>query len=125
MIRRLIPGARSDEGINVALYHLRAQIVREGLDGLEHVDALLKLRGVDPESLHIPEKRHWRYRRGEFRIAVIEALREGPKTAPQIARELDHNHACVCRCLRTLEGRGVVQRDGRVWLLATLAKQIR
>ena len=117
MIRRLIPGARSDEGINVALYHLRAQIVREGLDGLAHVDALLTLRGIDPESLHIPEKRNWRYRKGGFRRAVIDTLKEGPKTAPQIAKELDHNHACVCRCLRTLEARGVVRREGRTWQL--------
>jgi hypothetical protein len=45
---------------------------------LEHVDALLKLRGVDPESLHIPEKRHWRYRRaGQSRLTygVAKPLR--------------------------------------------------
>ena len=38
-IAKLQPYRHSDKSINVSLYYLRAQIIREGLEGLAHVDA--------------------------------------------------------------------------------------
>ncbi|MGB1235731.1 MAG: hypothetical protein ACPG5U_08360 [Planktomarina sp.] len=40
----------SDVTIERSLFYIRAGIVHDNLDGLDHVDALLKLRGVDPEK---------------------------------------------------------------------------
>ena len=57
----------------MSLYYLRSQIIREGLDGLEHVDALLRLRGLDPEAVHVPAKRVEAFRHGEFKRAVLDA----------------------------------------------------
>ena len=63
---------------------LRKQTIREGRDGLDHVEALLRLRGVD-----MPEVRSKRApdaaRRGEAQRIVLEALRGGPKTLREIA----------------------------------------
>jgi hypothetical protein len=45
------------EGVIIGvLCHIRAEILRDGLDGLEHVEALLRARGVDPETLYVPRK---------------------------------------------------------------------
>lgn len=118
MIKKLTPHRHSDKTTNVSLYYLRAQIIRDGLEGLEHVDALLRLRGIDPDALRVPEKKNWTYRRGGLTVAVLGVLRQGANTAPQIAAALDHRHSSVCQCLATLEARGVVRREGRVWRLA-------
>lgn len=45
-----------DETLTAALHFMRCQVVRDGSEGLEHIDALLALRGVDPASLPVPEK---------------------------------------------------------------------
>ena len=45
-----------DKTIVNVLHHIRSSILRDGLEGLEHVDALLCLRGVDPASLYVPKK---------------------------------------------------------------------
>jgi hypothetical protein len=42
-----------DKTITNALIALRKQIIRESLDGLPHVDALLAARGVDPAQIRI------------------------------------------------------------------------
>lgn len=120
MINKLTPHRHSDKTTNVSLYYLRAQIIRDNLEGLEHVDALLRLRGLNPDALHVPEKKNWPYRRGGLTVAVLEMLRQGPQTAPQIAAALDHRHSSVCQCLTTLEARGVVRREGSTWHLNAL-----
>lgn len=67
----------TDETITTSLWYLRAQIVRTGQDGLEHVDALLRLRGCDPEAVEVPEAREHLFRPGEVRRYVLEAYRDG------------------------------------------------
>lgn len=126
-INKLTPYRHSDKSINISLYYLRAQIIREGLDGLAHVDALLKQRGCDPAALRVPPKRVIAFRHGEFRRAVLDALRERPRAVQEIAdmfaNRLGHvgnANRCtrVSACLRRLEGHGLVRREGRVWGLA-------
>lgn len=78
--RRLHP-----ETIRQVLYRLRAEIIREGQDGLEHVDALLRLRGADPEARRVPGKQAKQFGRGKLRLAILRALQDGPRTGPQIA----------------------------------------
>jgi hypothetical protein len=46
---------REDTILNV-LHYLRAEIAREGTEGAAHVDALLRLRGHDPEARPTPAK---------------------------------------------------------------------
>jgi hypothetical protein len=78
--RRLHP-----ETIVRVLYRLRAEIIREGQDGLEHVDALLRLRGANPEAKRVPPKVARQFGRGKLRLAILRALRDGPRTGAQIA----------------------------------------
>lgn len=65
----------TDETINTSLLYLRAQIIRDDLDGLSQVDELLSLRGVEPDR--VPPRRGRAFRKGELRRAVLEAL-NGP-----------------------------------------------
>ena len=39
--------------MNAALVYLYARTIRDGLGGLEHVEALLRLRGIDPNTLRV------------------------------------------------------------------------
>ena len=67
------------------LYRLRAEIIREGQDGLEYVDALLRLRGADPDAQRVPSKQGPKaFGRGKLRLAILRELREGPRTGAQI-----------------------------------------
>ncbi len=56
------------------LRYVRAEIIRDGLGGLEHANALLLARGVDPEALPVPRKQPKRFRRGALRMAILRAL---------------------------------------------------
>lgn len=106
------------------LHFIRQEIVRDGLDGLEHVDALLRQRGADPEALVTPDKRPKTFRKGELRRMVLEALKDGAQTGAEIARKVQARkqeltyrqvYKRVYICLNTLKGRGVVRHEGRVW----------
>ena len=108
--------------INAALHNLRSLIVRDGQDGLEHVDALLRLRGVDPDSLWIPQKRPHHFAHGKLRVAVLEVLRGGPARGSEIARRVQGNtltyaraYRLVYQCLSHMKDKGLVRREGRLW----------
>lgn len=66
------------------LHHIRAEIVRSDLDGIEHADALLRARGVDPETQPVARVRNGEFRRNQLSTAVLRALRDGPKTTAEI-----------------------------------------
>ena len=113
--------------IDNALYHLRALCVREGHEGLEHVEALLRIRGLDPDAMHVPKKQPRRFRRGELRKAVLDALRNGPvpwravTDAIQTSRpDLDGGwlHPRIMGSLSTLKNEGLVKRGPSGWSLA-------
>lgn len=73
-----------DRTINNALLALRKQIIRGNLNGLEHVEALLAQRGVSLPRV-LPPKRLTTARYCEIRLIILGALRDGPKTMPEIA----------------------------------------
>lgn len=108
-----------DATVTGVLHNLRCAILRDGHDGLEQVDALLRLRGVDPESLWTPKKQPKHFARGTLRRAVLGALRDGPARASEIARRVRGNvlscardYKCVYQCLDSLKKAGVVRREG-------------
>ncbi|WP_143152607.1 hypothetical protein [Marivita hallyeonensis] len=117
MIKKLKIGRHSDETINISLYYLRAQIIRNDADGLEHVEAIMRLRGLALDALSVPEKRNRRFRKGQLRQAILDELRKGPLTSRQIAEAIGHERNNFAHTLQALKARGVVQRDGRVWRL--------
>ena len=47
----------SDEAINSALYHLRAQIIREDSKGLKEVETLLRTRGCEVNAFQVPSNK--------------------------------------------------------------------
>lgn len=78
----------SEKSIARVLYYIRAEAIRDGLDGLDHVDALLTLRGHDPEAYHVPQKAPKRFKRGQLKRMLMELLREGPDTARGLAERV-------------------------------------
>lgn len=115
----------SEAAISSALYTLRVRTIREGRPGLEHVEALLALRGDNLTP--IPIKRTIRFRKGELRRLVLRALRERPMkrseivAAVYVGRDMPPVEQASNRVgviLTRLKRDGVVRSEGRVWRLA-------
>ncbi|WP_375172601.1 hypothetical protein [Pseudooceanicola sp.] len=115
-----------DKTINNALLALRKQIIREGGEGLDHVEALLALRGVDMPRV-LPAKRSDVARRGQARQVIIDALRASPmslrdlsvrvaQVRPELTPKTAYKRTSVT--LAKLKEMGWVDRDGPVWRLA-------
>lgn len=69
--------------ITNALLALRVQFIGENRNGLEHVEALLRLRRVPlPPVTRAPRKA---FDRRELRREIVALLREGPKPSREIA----------------------------------------
>ncbi len=109
-----------DESLVSALHFLRCRIVRNGEPGLDHVDALLRQLGVEPDALPMPTKVNRSYKRGEARRAILGALRDGPLTGRQIADRLDgygspeRAYKYAYQALHRMKDRGLVVNDGGV-----------
>ena len=113
-----------DQTVIDTLHFIRQTLWRDQAEGLEHVDALLRIWGAEPQQLKMPRKTVKDFARGEQRRLVLEALRSGPKTGRQIADAL---HAarpdvppekCYKRtyaCLHNLTKLGMVRRGGGQW----------
>lgn len=82
----------SEETILSVLLYVRAGMIRENRPGLEHVEALLRVRGINPDEQRVPTKYQRRFERGQFRAALVRLLRERPRTAPEIAAEIARRH---------------------------------
>ena len=113
-----------DDTLIAALHFMRCQIVRDNGEGLSHVDALLRLRGVDPETLPIPDKRPKAFKRSGLRQRVLAELRDGPLTGAELARRVRGNgldyaaaYKRVYACLQKMTVAGLVVKDGRTWRL--------
>ena len=109
-----------DRTINNALLALHRQIAQGDGAGLDHVLALMAMRGLSKPRYY---QRH-PFRRGETVSLVLAQLRTGPKTNPQIgeavrmARPDLTPRAAANRsymALLRLEAMGMVRREGRVW----------
>ena len=78
------------ETITRTLLNLRAQIVRDGGPGREHVEALLALRGNNLAP--VPRKANVHFRRNRLRLAIRAALRDGPLTGREIVERVCAAH---------------------------------
>lgn len=118
-----------DKSIDSALLALRAQIVRDNGKGQDHVEALLRLRGIDP-SVHHVRRRIPRdsCKQREVKRLVLEALRHGPKSPREIGAYFmackpevapDRAMIRVYRAIYKMRDRGVVAKDGQLWALAS------
>lgn len=115
-----------DKTIDSALQNLRRDLIRNGGDGLEHVEALMRLRGI-PMPRVLPPKRPDAAKHGQMRRIILDALREGPKPMRELvplvhaARQGLSRQAAYQRtgqALVKLKLAGHVGREGRVWGLA-------
>jgi hypothetical protein len=112
-----------DKTIDTTLLYLRRSIIRDGKEGLAHVEALLLLRGINPSEHHVPRK--FAQRRDTSRIA-LEALKDGPKRGEDVSRyavtvtDLTYEKARgrMYQALHNLRRRGLVVKDGKWWDLA-------
>lgn len=121
-----------DKTIDNALLALRKQIIRGDGKGLEHVEALLSARGVPMPEVR-PAKRPDAARNNQMRWLVLEALRDGPKTLREIVPVVcskrpeigpDATYVRTTQALNKMQIRGMVRREGRVWLsVSALDKQ--
>ena len=124
MTRRYYFRPFKPETIVATLHHLRCIIGRADDPGIEHVDALLRYLGTDPDTLPMPQKRPKHFARNELRRAILDALRSGPMTGAQIAEavrgDLDPAAAYkrTYQALHKMKVNGMVRREGRVWLLS-------
>jgi len=112
------------ETITRALRNLRAQIIRNGEPGLEHVEALLMLRGDNLGP--VPRKATCHFRRGKLRLAIFAALRGGPCTGPEVVTRVCEAHGLaygamyrsVYSQLGQMKKAGQLRHEGRLWGLA-------
>jgi hypothetical protein len=111
--------------ITRALRNLRGQIIRNGGPGLEHVEALLLLRGdkLGP----VPRKLGpIHFQRGKLRVAIFAVLRAGPLTGPHIVEGVCAAHGLgysamyrsVYSQLGDMKCKGLLRHEGPLWGLA-------
>lgn len=116
-----------DGTINRTLIALRRKTILEGLDGLEHVEALMALRGVPLAPIRtMPQDRAGRL---QMTRLILEALQDGPmpmreiaahvaSQRPEISRRAAYKR--TCGVVYRLKCKGAVVREGRGWLLGKL-----
>src|SRR6056297_2926202 len=108
-----------DRTIDNALLALRKQVIRNDLGGLDHVEALLQMRGVDAPRVMPPKPKN-SARRGHMTALVLKALMSGPKTAevvtayvaprrPELTPEAAKKR--TSQALTKLKMRGQVRRE--------------
>lgn len=115
-----------DGTITSALCRLRVKIIREGLEGLPHVEALLSLCGVRLTKVSPAMPADCQHYSG-VRPVVLAALQDGAKTPGQVGDAImaarpvmDRKRAMIrgYRMLYKLRDGGVVRCEGRLWGLA-------
>ena len=114
-----------DKSIDAALVELRRQIVRGGLEGQEHVEALMIARGVvlRPVTRQLVAVR---LPRNYLRRMILAALKGGPMTGPAIAAMVvertpqiapDQAYFRAYSAVTRLKYAGLVERDGKGWII--------
>lgn len=115
-----------ERSIDGALLALRKVTIRENRDGLEHIETLLRMRGVSMPCV-FDGKRPDAARAGHMRRWIIEALRDGPKRLPELAAIIAVHTPAVPHervykrtsvVLTKMKRIGIVEREGRLWRLA-------
>jgi hypothetical protein len=124
-LTRLRFDRHSDDSIAISLYYLRGKIIREGGDGLDYVEALLRLLGREPDAMPVPVKTPRRFRNGQLRRTIMTMLRDAPMTSSQIAdaihpltpwRTRKQVIDTVRHTLNSMRATGFVRREGRMWI---------
>ena len=114
-----------DKSIDAALVELRRQIGRGGLEGQEHVEALMIARGVAlrPLSRQLVAVR---LPRNYLRRMILAALKGGPMTGPAIAAMViertpqiapDQAYFRAYSAVTRLRYAGLVVKDRKMWRL--------
>ena len=112
-----------DKTIDNALLELRKQIIRGNGEGQEHVEALLRVRGVDMPRV-LPAKPTDSARQGQMARLILEALSERPMTRGALVAHIADKRPDVPlervywrtdAALDRLRVKGKVRREGRVW----------
>jgi hypothetical protein len=115
--------AYKPETITRTLVNLRTSLIRDGGPGLEHVEALLALRGHNLGP--VPRRIDRQHKRNGLRRKILAALRSGPLRGVEIARHVatdypDKPLRRVCWgvnvTLRRMETAGLVRREGGAWV---------
>ena len=115
-----------DKSIDAALLELRPRVLRGGLEGREHVEALLLSRGIPLRPVSRQLTAH-RLSRNHLRRMIPAALRGGPVTGPAIAAMViertpqiapDQAYFRAYSAMTRLRYAGLVGRDGKGWRLA-------
>ncbi len=115
-LRRLKP-----ETITRALAALRAELIRDGGPGLDHVKALLQLRGHNLGP--VPRKATVHFRRNKLRLAIYAVLRDGPLTGRKIVERVcaanglayETMYRSVYSQLGDMRRAGRLVHEGRLW----------
>lgn len=116
----------SERTITSALTALRIRTVREGRPGLEHIEALLAIRGDNLAPVPQAQPAN-KFRKGELRRLILAALRGGPMTLREIAAHVADQRPAVAYAdayLRTsfamskLRRVGMVAHERPLWRLA-------
>ena len=114
-----------DKTINNALLALRKQITRNGDDGLEHVEALLGIRGVDMPRV-LPSKPANSARQGQMARLILDAMSDRPMTRLELVRHIaeklpdvppERVYYRTDAALNRLRLKGRVAREGLEWRL--------
>lgn len=112
-----------ERSIDGALLALRKATIRENRDGLEHVEALLAMRGVELPRVMLAKRKDV-VGKGRMRRLVLNALKDGPLPLPAIAAhvsagrpEISYKAAYIRtgQALARMKLAGLVRRDGRLW----------
>jgi hypothetical protein len=114
-----------DKTITAALLALRRQIIRENLDGLAHVEALLALRQVALPA--VPRRKPAdSCKQREAKTIMLDAFRSGPKTAEHLRAAFaaarpavppDRVMIRVFQAIYRMRDKGLIVKDGEVWRL--------
>ena len=98
---------------------------KAGGDQADLARQLLRMRGIEPPRL--VSRCSDPFRRNQMRAAIFDALRDGPKTGPEIVRHVmryrdkwafKDAQRRVSTALTKMKLAGQVRREGRVWLAA-------
>ena len=117
--------AHVDEAVE-ALLLLRAEIVRDGRSGLSHVDALLALRGRDPDGNEVDRLVARFAGRGTLKTQLVGFLSEGPRTLKELVARVQQTrpnadehqtYHSTANCLTKLRRSGVAVTEAGRWRL--------
>lgn len=95
---------------------------KAGGDQADLARQLLRMRGIEPPRL--VSHCHDPFRRNQMRVAILEALRDGPKSGPEIVQHVmsyrdgwafKDAQSRVSTALTKMKLVGLVRREGRVW----------